>query len=157
MAAASAVGTGSPEMRVRPVIQRSVFGNNALVTTAVQWCVCGVRAPLASTVVTLQPCLCLELWRPVSCDVCGASWLDACTAPWCGIAVGGLSSTVGLRWRASTSYGLCVTKRRFLCTYACGGFLLYFLLAYAFVFRLVVRSSICISNQQRLFVTHVSL
>ena len=38
-----------------------------------------------------------------SCDVCGVSWVDACTAPWFGVAVGGSYSMVGQGWWASVS------------------------------------------------------
>ena len=48
-----------------------------------------VCATIAPTVGALQPCLCLVLRGPVSCDMCGVSWLDVCAVPLIGAAIGG--------------------------------------------------------------------
>ena len=55
-----------------------------------------VRVPVAPTAGASLPYLCLVPgWHSVrcdACDVCMVSWLDACTAAWLGMGVGGLPS-----------------------------------------------------------------
>ena len=97
--------------------------------------VCASWATVAPAVGTLQPCLCLVPWRPVSCDVCRVTFLDVCEAPLFGVAVGGLCNVACVAWLLGLTFLLrvCVCLR---------GFLLYFLIASA----CLIITSLCINT-----------